>query len=90
MPIKVEPDTKLIDCPEHPGLVHAVLYRKPSQYAGVWECRISKVGDVHEHENIITEDTVEDRMGFEGHFQVEGKIYVCADCGQQVEVEDAL
>ena len=30
-------------------------------------------------------DYVEDHLGINGHYQTEGKGYVCVDCGEQLE-----
>jgi hypothetical protein len=85
----VETDTKQIDCPEHPGKHTALLYCYPHQHAGIWECP-EGLEDSHEHpeEDLEIEDTVQDHMGFQGHYQTEGKVYVCGICGVTIEDRD--
>jgi hypothetical protein len=51
--LEPEANTKLIDCPAHPGQHQAVLYCYGHQYAGVWECYISGESDSHDHQAAI-------------------------------------
>lgn len=50
-------DTKLIDCPEHPGQHKATLFCEPHKFAGIWECDVTNEGisDTHDHDLAIEE-----------------------------------
>lgn len=37
------------------------------------------------HDEREVEMAVEDHLGFEGHYQTESEIYVCAECGESLE-----
>jgi len=81
-----EPNTKQIQCPEHPRSEHtATLYTFGHQYAGIWECPITGASDSHEHEHTHVESVTEDHLGEQGHYQTESSIYVCDDCECQVD-----
>jgi hypothetical protein len=78
--------TKQIPCREHPQGDHtAVLYTFGHQYAGIWECPITGASDSCEHNDTHVEETVQDHLGAQGHYQTEHSIYVCDDCECQVD-----
>lgn len=83
--------TKQITCPEHPKGDHtATLYQHGHRFSGIWECPVTGTSDSCEHENgTEIEEVVEDHMGFSGHYQTEHEIYVCVDCGEQVDGDPA-
>lgn len=83
-------NTKPIDCPEHPGKHTATLYEYPHKFAGTWECP-EGFTDACEHdpERYEIEDTVQDHMGFQGHYQTEGRVYVCGVCGVTIDSDVA-
>lgn len=89
-----EENTKLIECPEHKVETHkATLYCYPHKYAGIWECNDNNEGisDTHEHDDYEVEETVEDHLGFQGHYQTESSVYVCGGedgCGVVIEGAD--
>jgi hypothetical protein len=99
MPLLERDYTKMIPCPAHPnGRVHwwslsrhkAILFCWPGQFAGIWECPRTGESDAHEHLDYEIEEVTQDHMGFQGHYQTESEVYVCAGpegCG--VTIEDA-
>lgn len=87
--ITVQLHTRPIDCPEHFGRHKAVLYRWPHRFAGIWECPESGVSDVHEHTAKLVETVIEDRLGFNGHYQTERDFYICALDGVTIDLDVA-
>lgn len=79
--------TKQIQCPEHAQASHtATLYQNGHRFAGIWECPVTGASDSCEHENgTHVEETVQDHLGFQGHYQTEHSIYVCDDCEEMVD-----
>lgn len=76
-------------CPEC-GASATILYCHPHKFAGIWECINPECGasDTHEHENIEIE-TTEDWPTSPNDEPREYDIYVCADCGVQVDGDPA-
>jgi hypothetical protein len=83
-------ETILIDCPEHPGQIHAELAVFPSEHAGIWECPINGISDVHEHDDFETE--VGERLSFNPINGVEAEdvpFYVCGTCKVAIDLDVA-
>lgn len=38
------------------------------------------------HDEIEITDYINDHIGFDGHYQTEGKCLVCAECGEDLEM----
>ena len=82
--------TKQIPCPEHAQSSHtATLYQNGHRYAGIWECPVSGASDSHEHvdseiETVEVDDSHPDRS--DGYSY---EIYVCVDCGVQMDGDPA-
>lgn len=88
--------TKKIDCFFHKDESHqATVFQFGHRYAGVIECDKTGESDSCEHEELEVEDAVRDYYDpsdKHGHGQDEFQVYVCAECGVQVDgdpVEDA-
>jgi hypothetical protein len=84
--------TVQIPCPEHPQDSHtATLYQFGHRYADIWECPVTGASDSHNHDDVETdiEETVQDHLGINGHYQTEHSIYVYKDCGMQADGDPA-
>lgn len=83
----IEPDTKLIDCPEHPGNHRAKLYCFPHRYAGTWECP-EGYEDVHSHVNLKIESVQIDVWEGDRDLSYDKDVYICEDCGVALDDMD--
>lgn len=81
-------DTKLIDCPEHPGDHQATLFCAGHRYAGIWECPVTGTSDSHEHDDYQTEDVeVPDSPDRSDGYSYQ--VYVCGTCGTTIDLDEA-
>lgn len=84
--------TMQIPCPEHAQGDHtATLYQFGHRWADVVECPVTGSSDSHNHDDLETEveETVQDHLGINGHYQTEHSIYVYKDCGMIADGDPA-
>lgn len=94
-------NTKLIDCPEHPGQHKVVMSIWPAEDAGYWSCEIGDVEDYHDcvesaaegKSEYEVETTEVPSIGSDGEYQgYESSFYVCAGaegCGRAISFDIA-
>lgn len=87
---RLEPNTKLIDCPEHEGQHKATLYSAGHRYAGIWECPVTGMSDSHDHSEFIESEDFEP-LAINSEDHPSGyDIYICGECGVEIERAEVL